>query len=306
MKSLFSKNVIIGLTIIVSLALLYWGIEFLKGVNLFKPSNYYTARFEKVEGLAVASPVVINGFQVGQVSEISYDYATNKIIVEMSMDKELKIPMGSTIKISSSLLGGSQLELNMSNNLAYLKVGDEIPTVYETGLMDQVQAELMPQVVSIMPKVDSIMGNVNTLVGNPALQTSVSRLDGITAQLAQSSAELNELLRQLNTQVPGIMNNVNGFTGKLNTTGDDLNQISGKFKSMPLDSTINRLNATIANLEQLTGQLNTHLNSKDSSLGMLMNDKQLYQNASNTLSSLDSLLQDVKAHPKRYINIKVF
>lgn len=303
---MFSKNVIIGLTVIVSLALLYWGIEFLKGVNLFKPSNYYTARFEKVDGLSVASPVVINGYQVGQVSEISYDYATNQVVVEMSMDKELKIPMGSTVKISSSLLGASQLELNLSKNLAYLKVGDEIATDYKTGLMDQVSAEVMPQVVSIIPKVDSIMGNVNTLVGNPALQTSVSRLDGITAQLAQSSSELNELLRQLNAQVPGIMNNVNGFTGKLNTTGDDLNQISGKISKMPLDSTINRLNATIANLEQLTGQLNTQLNSKDSSLGLLMNDKQLYQNASNTLSSLDSLLQDVKAHPKRYINIKVF
>ena len=306
MKSLFSKNVIIGLTVIVSLALLYWGIEFLKGVNLFKPSNYYTARFEKVDGLSVASPVVINGFQVGQVSEITYDYATNQIIIEMSMDKDLKIPMGSTVKVSSSLLGASQLELNLSKNMAYLKVGDEIATEYKTGLMDRVSGEVMPQVVSIIPKVDSIMGNVNTLVGNPALQTSVARLDGITAQLAQSSEELNVLLRQLNSQVPGIMNNVNSFTGKLNTTGDDLNQISGKFKQMPLDSTINRLNATIANLQQLTGQLNTQLNSKDSSLGLLMNDKQLYQNASNTLSSLDSLLQDVKAHPKRYINIKVF
>ncbi len=306
MKSLFSKNVIIGLTVIVSLALLYWGIEFLKGVNLFKPSNYYTARFEKVDGLSVASPVVINGYQVGQVSEISYDYATNQIIIEMSMDKDLKIPMGSTVKVSSSLLGASQLELHLSKNMAYLKVGDEIATEYKTGLMDRVSGEVMPQVVSIIPKVDSIMGNVNTLVGNPALQTSVARLDGITAQLAKSSEELNVLLRQLNSQVPGIMNNVNSFTGKLNTTGDDLNQISGKFKQMPLDSTINRLNATIANLQQLTGQLNTQLNSKDSSLGLLMNDKQLYQNASNTLSSLDSLLQDVKAHPKRYINIKVF
>ena len=306
MKSILSKNVIIGITIIVALGLLYWGIEFLKGINLFKPVNYYQARFEQVDGLNVASPVTINGFKVGQVSEIRFDYETNQILVEMSMDKDLKIPVGSTISLASSLMGSAGLELTLSKNPAYMKVGDVISSNVQTGLMDHVSDDVLPQVSSILPKVDSIMGNVNTLVGNPALHTSVSRLDGITAQLAQSSQELNTLIRQLNTQVPGIMNNVNSFTGKLNTSGDDINQMTAQFKSFPIDSTLNNLNSTVANLQQLSVQLNNHLNSKDSSLGLLLNDKQLYQNASNSLNSLDSLLQDVKKHPSRYINVKVF
>ena len=306
MKSILSKNVIIGITIIVALGLLYWGIEFLKGINLFKPVNYYQARFEQVDGLNVASPVTINGFKVGQVSEIRFDYETNQILVEMSMDKNLKIPVGSTISLASSLMGSAGLELNLSKNPAYMKVGDVISSNVQTGLMDHVSDDVLPQVSAILPKVDSIMGNVNTLVGNPALHTSVSRLDGITAQLAQSSQELNTLIRQLNTQVPGIMNNVNSFTGKLNTSGDDINQMTAQFKSFPIDSTLNNLNSTVANLQQLSVQLNNHLNSKDSSLGLLLNDKQLYQNASNSLNSLDSQLQDVKKHPSRYINVKVF
>lgn len=306
MKSLFSKNVIIGITVIVALCLLYWGIEFLKGINLFKPANYYIAKFEQVDGVNVATPITINGFQVGQVSEIRYDYATNNILVEMSMDKDLQIPLGSTISLEHSLMGSAQLQLNLSKNPAYIKVGDEIPSQMQVGLMDQLSDDMLPQVASILPKVDSIMGSVNTLVSNPALQTSVSRLDGITAQLAQSSIELNNLMRQLNSQVPGIMTNVNGFTAKLNTTGDDLNHITGEFRALPLDTTLNNLNATVANLQQLTGQLNNQLNSTNSSLGLLLNDRQLYQNAANSLNSLDSLIQDVKAHPKRYINVKVF
>lgn len=306
MKSFFTKNVIIALTVIISLCLLYWGIEFLKGINLFKPANYYEVRFEKVEGLNVASPVMLNGFQVGQVAEINYDYKTNEVVVEISLDKELQVPMGSTITLVNSLMGAGSLQLTLSQNTAYYKVGDVIPSQRQPGLMNTVSEDMMPQVVDILPKVDSIMGNVNALTADPALLTSVARLDGITAQLAQSSIELNQLMRQLNGQVPGIMTNVNQFTGKLNTMGSDLNDMTAHYKNLPIDSTLNSLNQTVDNLRQLTGELNTQINSKNSSLGLLLNDRQLYDNANHSLASLDSLLRDVKRNPKRYINIKVF
>lgn len=302
MKSLFSRNVIIGIVVIVAMGLLFWGIEYLKGVNLFKPTNFYTAHFEQVDGLMVSSPVTISGFKVGQVSEISYDYDKNLVLVEMSMDKDLKVPVGSTVSLSSTLLGAASLELHLSHNNAYLNVGDEITGQVQAGLMDAVATDVMPQVTVMMPKVDSILTNVNTLTGNPALQTSVARLDGITAELAASSQQLSQLMRQLNAAVPGVMNNVGGVTSKLNSSASDLNDLTAQFKTMPLDSTINNLNATVANLQQLTGKLN----SSDSSLGLLLNDRQLYNNANNAVLSLDSLLQDVKANPKRYITIKVF
>ena len=96
------RNIKIGLTVIVSMCLLYWGIEYLKGINLLKPANFYYAKFEKVDGLTVASPVNVNGFKVGQVREISYDYNTNQILVELSFDKGLKIPDGSTITFAAN------------------------------------------------------------------------------------------------------------------------------------------------------------------------------------------------------------
>lgn len=302
MKSFFTKNVIIGLVIIVALGLLFWGIEYLKGANLFKPTNFYKAYFEQVDGLNVSSPVTINGFKVGQVSEISYDYDNNRILVEMSMDKNLKIPVGTTVSLASGLLGSAELELNLSQNSTYLNVGDEIKGTVQSGLMDAVSSNVMPQVKVMLPKLDSILTNVNALTADPALRTSVARLDGITAELAASSQQLTQLMRQINASVPGVMTNVDGVTSKLNTSAGDLNSVTAQLKAMPLDSTINSINATVANLEQLSRKIN----STDSSLGMLLNDRQLYNNANNAVLSLDSLLQDVKANPKRYVTIKVF
>lgn len=303
------KNVLIGLTVVVSICILYWGIEYLKGINLLKPANFYYAKFEKVNGLTVASPVTVNGFKVGQVREITYDYDTNQISVELSFEKGLKIPDGSTITFSNELLGAAALQLNLGASKTYMEVGSVIPTQMQGGLMDKVGNDMMPALVSILPKVDSIVGSVNQILANPAIAASVTRCDAITRELAASSAQLTELMASLNKAIPGMVNNANGvlananaLTGDLRTTTGNLNTITGNLKELPLDTTLNRINATLANVQRLTAKLN----NENSSLGMLLNDKKLYQNATSTVASLDSLLQDVKKHPKKYVTIKVF
>lgn len=303
------KNVLIGLTVVVSICILYWGIEYLKGINLLKPANFYYAKFEKVNGLTVASPVTVNGFKVGQVREITYDYDTNQISVELSFEKGLKIPDGSTITFSNELLGAAALQLNLGASKTYMEVGSVIPTQMQGGLMDKVGNDMMPALVSILPKVDSIVGSVNQILANPVIAASVTRCDAITRELAASSAQLTELMASLNKAIPGMVHNANGvlananaLTGDLRTTTGNLNTITGNLKELPLDTTLNRINATLANVQRLT----TKLNNENSSLGMLLNDKKLYQNATSTVASLDSLLQDVKKHPKKYVTIKVF
>ncbi len=303
------KNVLIGLTVVVSICILYWGIEYLKGINLLKPANFYYAKFEKVNGLTVASPVTVNGFKVGQVREITYDYDTNQISVELSFEKGLKIPDGSTITFSNELLGAAALQLNLGASKTYMEVGSVIPTQMQGGLMDKVGNDMMPALVSILPKVDSIVGSVNQILANPAIAASVTRCAAITRELAASSVQLTELMASLNKAIPGMVHNANGvlananaLTGDLRTTTGNLNTITGNLKELPLDTTLNRINATLANVQRLTAKLN----NENSSLGMLLNDKKLYQNATSTVASLDSLLQDVKKHPKKYVTIKVF
>ncbi len=309
MNATSKKNILIGLTVLVSIALLYWGIEYLKGVNLFKPTNYYLAEFNSVEGLNVSAPVTVNGYQVGLVRDIDYDYNRNKIVVEMSFDKELKVPHGSEVMLDQSLLGDASLVLTLGDGTTYFSQGEVIPSKMESGLMDAVSEDIMPQVTNMMPKLDSILGSVNTVLANPALPAATTRLDAITLELAASAKQLNALMAALNKQLPGMMKNADGtlanaayLTNDLKTTTGNLNELTYSLNNLPLDSTLNKLNATLANLQKLTNELN----STDGTLGALMHDRQLYNNASNAVASLDSLLTDIKAHPKRYVTIKVF
>ena len=296
-----SKNVKIALTVLVGLALLYWGINYLKGINLLTPANSYYTEVESTNGLLTASPVTVNGFQVGQIRDIKYDYEKNKITIMLTMNKEMKIPEGSTINQVSGLLGGASLVLNLGNGPA-MKPGSYIPVSAVPGLMDNVKDNMLPMVTDMLPKVDSIMNNVNGLTGNPALLAALARLDGITRQLQISAQHLTTLMNGLNHSVPGVMNNVNGITNNLSGATGNLTDLSESLKQLPLDSTVQTLNATLANLEALSKQLN----DKNSTLGKVMNDRELYDNANHAIASLDSLLTDIKAHPKRYINIKVF
>ncbi len=296
-----NKNVKIALTVLVGLVLLYWGINYLKGVNLLTPANSYYTEVDSSQGLLTAAPVTVNGFQVGQVREINYDYAKNKITVLLAMNKEMVVPEGSTVSMVTGLLGGVSLELNLGSGTA-MKPGSLIPAIREAGVMDHVTDNIMPVVNNVLPKVDSIMTNVNGLTGNPALAASLSRLDGITRQLQISAQQLTVLMNNLNRSVPGVINNVNGIANNLSGATGNLTDFSGSLKELPLDETINKLNTTLANLETLSQQLN----DKNSTLGKVMNDRELYDNTNHAIASLDSLLTDIKAHPKRYINIKVF
>ena len=298
---LLTKNVKIALTVIAGLILLYWGINYLKGVNLLTPVNRYYTELQSTDGLLEAAPVTVNGFQVGQVREITYDYSKNKIMVMISMDKDMKVTEGSSLNLVSGLMGGASLVLNLGTGPA-LEPGSSIPTTDVPGLMDHVTENMLPKVTDMLPKVDSIMNNVNSLTGDPALFAALTRLDAITRQLQASSQQLTMLMTNLNRSVPGVMTDVNGITGNLTTSTGNLTDLSESLKSLPINETMDKLNATLDNLQALSEQLN----DKNSSLGKIMNDRELYDNANHAIASLDSLLMDIKANPKRYINVKVF
>lgn len=296
-----TKNVKIALTVLVGLALLYWGVNYLKGVNLLTPTNHFYTEVESVDGLLEAAPITVNGFSVGQVREINYDYSNNKITIQLAFEPKMKIPEGSTLNMVSGLMGGASLVLNLGTGPA-METGSLIPTTDTPGLIDNVKENVIPMVTDMIPKVDSIMSNVNGLTSDPALMAALSRLDGITRQLQISAQQLTMLMNGLNRSVPGVMNNVNGITNNLTGATGNLTDLSSSLKQLPLDSTVNALNATLANLEALSKQLN----DKNSTLGKVINDRALYDNANHAIASLDSLLIDIKANPKRYINVKVF
>lgn len=300
MKSIFRKEVLIGLLVIAALGILFFGINFLKGVNIFKAANYYYAVYDNVEGLSISAPVTLNGYKIGLVREINYDFERpGNIVVEISVDKSLKLPYGSKAKIGSDILGTASVNLTLGNAAdGYYAVGDTIESGFDAGMMAALSDNLMPAINAIVPKVDTLLTGLNTLVANPALHSSVSRLDNITAELNASLVSLRRTMAALDP----VMSDIKSITTNVDTITGDLAVVSGRLASAPVDSMVNDLQATLANIERLTAQLE----SSESTAGKLLNDPQLYDNLTASAAALDSLLVDVKRNPKRYISIKVF
>ena len=299
MKKKFSKELIIGGLVLLALLILVFGINYLKGVNMFKPSNYYFATYTDVAGLAQSAPVTVNGFKVGLVREISYEYDNpGHIKVEMSLDRHLKLPRGTKALLTTDMLGTSSIALEMAPGKDFHNVGDQLIGANASGLMSSVTNDIMPSITAILPKIDYILTSMTTIVSDRALLASVQRLDKIMANIETSSAQLNTTMKAM----PRIADDASGLMTDLKTISADLTALSAKLREMPIDSTMNSVNSIAARLNTSMEKLN----SKDSSLGLLLNDTGLYNNLNASAASLDSLLKDVKQNPKRYISIKVF
>ncbi len=292
------KEITIGICVIIALCVLFFGIDFLKGINVFKPANYYTASYTNVNGLAVSAPVTINGYKIGLVRSIDYEYDNpGHVAVEFSLDKELKLPKGSKAVIVCDMLGTATVQLQLADNAEFYNVGDKIESETASGLMDGLSTDIMPGVANIFPKVDSLLTSINKLASDPAIAASVKRLDAITANLEATMTALNKSVKAL----PSVMGNVEATTQNVSTITGNLAYVSEELKTVPLDSCMVSIQQTANNLRQLTEELN----NPNSSLGLLMNDPALYNNLNNTVKSLDSLFIDIKKNPKRYINIKL-
>lgn len=306
MSKLFTKEVKIGFSVLVTIAILIFGINYLKGINIFKASNYYYATYQNVNGLTVSAPVMLNGFKVGQVREMDYDYDhPGNVVVEISVDKDLRIPEGSKALVETDILGTSSLVLELSTSANVLPIGSHLEGAVKPGMMDAVSNQLMPSVSTIFPKIDTLLTSINTLVADPSLRASVQRLDAITADLqrtTQNLARMSAQLAPLTAKFSPILSDVKNITGNVDSISTDLGKLSGRLAEMQVDSLVGNLQATVCNLQELT----TQLNDPNSSVGKLMNSPEIYDNINSTITSLDSLFVDIKKNPKRYINVKVF
>lgn len=294
MKKWFGKEAKIALSVLISILILYVGINYLKGINVMKPSNYYYVQFPSVAGLAQSAPVTIDGYKVGLVQEIVYDYDTNQTIkVLLNLDKKLKIPVDSRVYLETDMLGTSSVVIDLNPHVSeYYEHGALLQGEVKSGLMQSLQADLLPQVADLLPKLDSIITGLQILVNDPALVSSVKRIDHITANLERSSAQLSGMMQN---DVPVILDNVQGITAQINQFSDTLN-------TLPLQSTMASVQKTSYNLQQITSRLT----SPDNSLGLLLNDRALYDRANGVLGSVDSLMIDLRLNPKRYVHFSLF
>lgn len=294
-----NKLFYIGLTAVISALILVFGIEFLKGINLFHPSNYYFVTLEKVEGLSISAPVTTNGFKVGQVREMNYQFDNpGHISVELALDPKLIIPEGTEAELATDLLGTASINLIIPTSGTPLPKGTTIPSRSSAGLIDGLKDDVMPALGDIMPKIDSLLCALTAVVADPSIALTLQRLDKISADLNVLSSNLavaSATFPQLTNQATSAMTNIDRISVNLDSLSTSLN-------NLPLETTMANIESLSADLKEVGNQLH----DPSSSLGMLIYDPSLYRNINNTVASLDSLVIDVKAHPKRYLKFSVF
>ena len=290
---IFSKEMKIGAAFVVGLVLLYVGVNFMKGSNVFSKYNTFYTVLENTGGVAPSSIVTVNGYQVGTVSDVVYDYNTpNRIVVALRVNESLRIPKGSRALIINSLMSGASIDISLSRDSEFCESGDTIASGVANGMLETVENVMLPQVNALIPKVDSLISALATLVSNPALANSLSNVESLSRKLDSTADELNQLFH---TNLPQLMADLQG-------TASNMNAITSGLSTIDFAQTMGRVDSTVVNLQTLSRALM----SDGSSVGRLLNDTAFYDNLNGVCTNVNELLEDVKEHPSRYINISVF
>ena len=289
----FSREVKIGVVFLISVAFLYVGVNFLKGSNVFSHYSMYYTVVNNTGGVAVSSVVTANGYQVGTVCRVEYDYARPEhIVLALRVHEELRIPKGSRALLVNSLLGGVSVDLKLSQSSEYYVAGDTLSSGVADGLTGQIENGLLPQVNTLVPKVDSLISALTSLVSNPALANSLNNVENISCKLDNTVDELNRLFH---SELPPLLTNLQG-------TAQNMNCITSDLATIDYVQTMAHVDSIVSNLQILS----TALSNEHGSLGRLLYDTAFYNNLNGVCVNANALIDDVKAHPSRYINISVF
>lgn len=311
-----SNETKVGALTAIAITLLILGFNFLKGKTLFKTGNIIYAPYVNSKGLMVSNPVFVNGFQVGSVFDIeNKDKGLSEIVVAIKLKDDYNIPRNSIASIKDNPLGTPSITITLGDAKEYIKPGDTLITASSAGLMGDVMNKLGPvsdQITHTLHSLDSVLKNINTIFdpttkGN--LQQVIANINRTTASLVVSSASLQGMLNEQTGAIAQSMGNLSSFTKNLSDNNQkitnslaSLEKATNNFSNADVSGTVDKLKTSINTLNSILEKVN----SQDGSLGKLMNDKTLYNNLINTVRSANILLDDLRVHPKRYVNISVF
>lgn len=285
------REIKVGILAAVCVFLLFFGLNFLKGVNIFSPTNSYHGRFAHLHGLEEQAPVYINGHKVGQVDAIHYDFAQDSaFVIDISINKDIVVPQGSQLALcADGLLGGMAIELQLgigereTGSTEPLAHGSFMPTTYVPGLVESVQGELLSHVDAAVQRVDSLVAELQAQVEGDAIKHSLANVERISGDLSAVSADVRYMMAH---QVPTIVNNAD-------TAIADLQTVLADIKAADLKNTVARVDTALENVNTLVTEVREPI-------------QPLMQHIDATVVSADSLLVDLKAHPKRYVHFSLF
>ena len=298
----YAREIKVGLLAAICLFLLFFGFNFLKGVNIFSPTNSYHGVYTNLHGLEEQAAVIIRGHKVGQVDAIHYDFTRDSAFtIDISVNTDIALPQGTQMAlVPNGLLGGMAVELVLPQESGvksqesrdYIAHGAYLPTTYVPGLMESLQDELIAKVANAVEHVDSLVAQLNGQLEGDHLKATLANVDRISSDLTDVSADLKGLMA---TQVPTIVNNADTAIANLNVIVADIKEANLKATVARVDTAVNGVNSLIAEVR-----------SGEGTVGQLLYNKSLYNHIDAAVLSADSLLTDLKAHPKRYVHFSVF
>jgi phospholipid/cholesterol/gamma-HCH transport system substrate-binding protein len=311
-----SNETKVGILTVVAITLLVLGFNLLKGKSLFSSDKTIYAVYKQVNGLQPSNFVQVNGLKVGSVSDLNImDNNAGKILVTLRLTKDVQIPRNSVARITSDLLGMKAVQIDFGNANEYLKDGDTVYAAVDGSITDALKEQLSPlakKLETTLSAVDSVLLTVNAVFDTSTkgnLRSAVAHLNHTMSSFSRTAASLNGMMDPNNGNVQATFSNLASITDNLKKNNDKIAAIlnnaektTGALANGKLDSSLLDLQHTVANLNAMM----TKLNSTDGSLGLLMNDKQVYNNLQTSLGSLNKLLEDLRANPKRYVHFSLF
>jgi phospholipid/cholesterol/gamma-HCH transport system substrate-binding protein len=307
----FSKEARIGLLVAISFLILFAGFYFLKGANLFSGENEYYAYFEDVQGLQPSASVQVKGLGVGRVANIELNEG-GRVKVTIAVSKKVKMLTGTSIQLASAdLLGTKVINIQQGAGPAEVPEEGELPASVAGGLIDNLSVEITPLIHDlrhVVASLDTVMVGINGMLGPETKQHISSSVASLDVTMQNFSA-LSLKLKNESDELAGIIRNTNSITSNLAKNNEQITtiinntqKISDNLAQAPINETVKTLNETLQELQSIVTKINTN----EGSLGMLVNDKQMYNNLTETAKTLDALLADLKAHPYRYVNLTIF
>ncbi len=311
-----SNETKVGALTAIAITLLILGFNFLKGKTLFKTGNYIYAKYADTKGIMVSNAVFINGFQVGSISEIeNSDQNLSSIVVAIKLKSYYNIPVNSIATIKENPLGNASMIISLGDAKQYLQTGDTVLTASNSGLLGDVMSKIGPvsdQIKITVHSLDSVLKNINSIFDPNTknnLQEVIANMNKTTASLVVSSAAIQNMMNQQSGAIAQSMNNMASFTKNLTDNNEKINhslsnveKVTDNLSKADFTGSVEKLKSTIANLNSLLEKVG----SQEGTLGKLMNDKTLYNNLTNAVRSANILMDDLRVHPKRYVNISVF
>lgn len=289
------KTFVIGVWFLVAIALLYIGMNFLKGLNVFDKGRHYYVVLDEVSQVGTATPVFINGYQVGNVQAMNFEFqGRNRTVVTMNLDKKVKLPVGTQVAMEESMFTGAELHLSVpaQHSGTYYTPGDTLlATSPKVGLMEQVEQQLLPAAQKLIAQLDSTSVLLQAHLSNPDIQETIRQLRMGTQELKEFSARINK------------------SSIKIDPLLDELNSIATQVQTLTTSVEGEQLKQIVADLERSGENLkafSTMINNPNGTVGKAFKDEGLYNRLDSLVNSTESLINDIKANPKRYLTVKIF